>query len=113
MRMMVAPCSGQVAALRDGGAAKLGPADDQRRIEQSASLEVDEKGADGLIDFATVVGQICRNVLVVVPDIVKHGHEANAALDEPTCQQQTAREITGTIGRERGAGFTAQVDQLR
>src|SRR5207249_11931669 len=96
---------GVVVAAGAGGvfgrglAAKLAAPDYQCFIEQAAPLEVLEKGRDGLVGAAGVVGVVADQVAVSVPVVVVVGaarvklNEANAALNQAAGQEAAAAEI--------------------
>ena len=82
-----------VAPLGARRASELSGEDDDRLIQQAASIEILEQSRDRLIDLQTVTFVVGLQTAVGIPDTRPAGtvlnlNEPHAALDEPPRRQQ-------------------------
>src|SRR5262245_43640428 len=97
VRMMIASRAVHIVALRDGSPTKLGAANDERRIEEAAPLEITQQGCDWLIDLSTGVGQARGDRIVMIPFVVRDRDEAYTAFYQSPGQQKAAGKIRRAI----------------
>ena len=104
-------------ALAVDRAAELTTPDHQRVVEQPALFQVVDQGVAGLVDVATLVGQIAGDVEMLVPAAMEDLDEPDVAFDEPACQQSTPGERAwlvdvGAVHVENVLGFVRDVGQF-
>ena len=109
--IVVAPEDGAArgAAFAEGRAAKLAAPDDEGVVEQAALLEVLDQGRRGLVRLRHLLGEAIADVFggiraVEVPAPVEEVDEADALLNEATCEQ-------AVVGEAGFAGLGAIVSQ--
>src|SRR2546421_5715976 len=78
------------SALRINGAAEFAAPDYERVVQEAALLEVLDQGGRGLVRVAALLGDVFRQVAVLVPTHVVELHEAHIALDQSPGQQAVA-----------------------
>ena len=67
----------------------------QRVVEQPALFQVCDQGVAGLVNVATLVGQIAGHVEMLVPATVEDLDEPDVALDEPASKQVQRANVPG------------------
>ena len=80
-----------VSALHHRGAAKFAAPDEERFIEQSALLEIEDEGGAGLVGVLRVLFHSVGEVAVLVPGLMEELDEADAPFDEAPGEQTIAR----------------------
>ena len=116
--MMIAPViRRRELALRIVGAPKFPAPDHQRVVEQAALLQVIDQGRRRLIGFLALRPHSPGQTAVMIPALMIQLHELHAALGQAPREQAVGGEAAGlacigTIRREGGFGFAAQVHDL-
>src|SRR5262249_12677096 len=106
LRVVVAP-RGQVNA---GRAAELAHPDDERLLEQAASLEVAEKGRGPLIDRGDQLLQGRKLVAVRVPPARLPLAERDPGLDQPAGHEAALTERGPAVEVAGAIGFPGEVE---
>ena len=88
---------------------RVAPSDQEisHLLQQAARFQVLEQGGDRLIHRAGVVAMV-EDVAVIVPRLAGAGEDlngANAALNEPSCDQARVIELSAAIEIARGGRF--------
>ena len=78
-------------------AAKLGGEDDQRVLEQTATLEISEQRTESPIKLADLLRQACIDVVVHVPATQADFDKAHTVLDEAAGKQATLTKAAVTV----------------
>ena len=104
-------------ALLKGRAPELAGPDDQRVIQQAASLQIGQQSGHRLVDPLRAFAHPCFYFVVMVPAAISHLDEPDSSLGKPPRQQTFAAEIiarflTDTVKILRRLGLFAQVKNL-
>src|SRR5262249_8526112 len=81
-RMVIAAERAGQVALPEGGAAELAAPDDERVVEQTAALEIEDERGAGLVGGHALAAQVVHDIAMRVPAAMEELHEADAALDQ-------------------------------
>src|SRR5262245_35990519 len=80
--------------LRHGEASDFTAPMDDRRVEETAGLQILDQRRRGLVGLAAAIGEALPNVFVVIPDLAvdEELNESDSTLNQPA-SDQTARAI--------------------